>query len=65
MVDLDSRMIGSGTILTREIQLWVRELVLVRELSPSPKIEIHNLFPSMECDYPKLVIPLLDPWVRE
>ena len=59
MVDLDSRMIGSGTNANSRNQLWVWELVLVQALSPSPQIDIHILFPSMECDYPKLEIQFL------
>ena len=49
IVNLGSRMIG-----------WVRELVLVHELNPSPKIESHILFSSNAHDYPKLVILFLD-----
>ena len=39
--------------LTRENQVWVRELDLVQELCPNQGIEFYVLFPSMEYDYPK------------
>ena len=60
MVVLGSTTIGSGTKLIRENQLWVRDSVLIQELSLNQRIEIYILFPSMECDYPNLVIQFLD-----
>ena len=47
MVDLGSRMIGSGTNINSK-KSTLDLIVLVQELNPSPKIEIHILFPSNE-----------------
>ena len=47
MVVLGSKMIGLGTNTNSENHLWVRKLVLVQELSPNPRIEIHIHFLSM------------------
>ena len=63
MIDLDSRVIGSEPLLTQKNQLWVRESVLLQELSLNQRIKIHILFPSMEFDYLNLVIQFLNVWV--
>jgi len=53
--DFASKMKGVEPTLTRlydSNQVSVQESVSVQELSPNQKIEIHILFPIMECDYP-------------
>ena len=50
-------------ILTREFdsnQVKVRELNLDQKLGLNQKIEIHNLFSSMECDFARSVIQVQD-----
>ena len=65
MVDLSSRMIGSGTH-TNSKKLTLSSRVSFGARSESnPRIKIHILFPSMECDYPKLVIQFQKLWVWE
>ena len=38
---------------------------MVQKLGSNQRIEIHILFPSMECDFPKSVVQFQDLWVRE
>ena len=59
MDDLGSEMKGTGT--NTDLSIW-RKLSLVSRVSfnsrvsPNQKVEIHILFPSMEWDFPKLVV---------
>ena len=65
MVDLGSRVIGSGTITNSEKSSVGLRVDIGSIVGPNQRNEIHILFPSMECDYPKLVNQFLDIWVRE
>ena len=65
MVDLGSRMIDAGTNTNSGKSTLCSRVNFGSIVESKSKIEIHILFPSMECDNPKLVIPFLDLRVRE
>jgi len=59
MVDLGSRMKGSGT--NNDSGIWLKSSLGSRvsfgtQVVPNQKIEIQILFPSMECDFPKSMV---------
>ena len=62
MVDLGSRMIGLGTNTNLGKSTLGSRVSFGSRVKSNPRIEIHIPFPSMECDYPKLVIQFLDLW---
>ena len=63
IVDLDSRVIGSGTITNSKKSSKGSRVDIGSMLGPNQRNEIHILFSSMECDYPKMMIQFLDLWV--
>ena len=58
-------MIGSGINTNSGKSTLDSESILVQELSPNLRIEIHVLFPSIECDYQKSVVQFQALWIQE
>ena len=70
MVDLGSRMIDAGTNTNSGKSILASRVSFGSIVESKSKVEIHIreihiLFPSMECDNPKLVIQFLNVWVRK
>ena len=60
MIDLDSRIIGSGTNTNSKKLILGSRVSFDSRVSPNQVSEIHILFLSIECDYTKLVIQFLN-----